>query len=284
MDMFVGIDLAIAKRKRLPICVVVRSHGRLEPLPLLKTGVQELPRGSGNAAIIDEQVATEFAEQTLAYLKSVERAFDGRICGVAIDAPSSPAISGRRACELAMDALGISCFATPTQTGFETIKTKVRSHLAAGGPENRIPHANQLWMLAGFKLFEVLEAHYTCLEVFPKAIVQLLGAATVHKSKKEGLTRQLEAIARLTGWDDQVDALKVTLADGVGAPLHDQVDALMCAWVASCYPDAVTAFGSPPDDVIWLPDVSGPTTQPQHIAPSRMKQLVGLIMRWITRA
>jgi hypothetical protein len=60
----------------------------------------------------------------------------------------------RREAEKALDAAGISCFTTPSAETFDFIKHKVKTHLDTGGAENRLPHANQLWMLVGFELFK----------------------------------------------------------------------------------------------------------------------------------
>ena len=51
----------------------------------------------------------------------------------------------------------------------------------------------------------------------------------------------------------QMRALRRVLTKSVPGPLHDQVDAFMCAWVARLYPDGLEACGEPPDDVIWIP-------------------------------
>ena len=56
-----------------------------------------------------------------------------------------------------MDQRGISCFATPSRAEFEKIRDKAKKHLAKGLPIPRLPHANQLWILAGFEIFTALE-------------------------------------------------------------------------------------------------------------------------------
>ncbi len=151
-----------------------------------------------------------------------------------------------------MDTIGLRCFPTPTRQRFDEIREKVQNHLDRGGAVNRLPHANQLWMQVGFKLFEVLSKRWECLEVFPQATVSVLGVAGIHKSKAKGYQRQLSALASSTGWD--AEELNLKLGDSVFGPGHDRLDAYMCAWVASLYPDGVKACGNPPDDVIWVPD------------------------------
>lgn len=117
-----------------------------------------------------------------------------------------------------MDARKISCFATPSLAEFGAIRVKATTHLDAGRAENRLPHANQLWMLAGFALFERLSKNHPCREVFPQAMVAALGARGKHKTKKEGHAAQLAAAARANGLSS--DALRSALAtSGYGSPM-----------------------------------------------------------------
>ena len=69
-----------------------------------------------------------------------------------------------------MDNAGISCFTTPDAEQFERIREKALAHLRGGGAENRLPHANQLWMLVGFELFSALGQIWECRETYPQAI------------------------------------------------------------------------------------------------------------------
>ena len=226
---------------------------RLRPVPLAAAKFPLPPMGRGNAATIDNRLVRAFARQTLEYLRSVEKLANVEISVVAIDASRSYRVGPRRACEQAMDRMGIHCFATPSRQEFDEIRVKVRHHLNRGGALNRLPHSHQLWMLVGFALFEVLSGHYECLEVFPQAITSVLGAAGIHKSRAQGYERQLSAFASNTGWD--AEELSRQLGACAYGPGHDRLDAYMCAWVASLYPDRVIACGDPPDDVIWVPDV-----------------------------
>ena len=117
------------------------------------------------------------------YLRDVERHFAVRIQRIGIDAPSrarSNEIKRRRA-EVALDSRRISCFTTPSTEDFVRIREKAVAHLATGGAESRLPHANQLWMLVGFALFERLGREWECLEVFPQATVCALRANAIHK-------------------------------------------------------------------------------------------------------
>ena len=252
-EIFVGIDVAYAKNKQLPLCIATSQQGRLVPIETASMKLPEIPRGQGNVGALDAVQVMNFAQAVMNFLEALELQIAGRIVAIAIDAPSSYSADGRRKCEQAMDARGISCFATPTRKKFDAIRQKVQLHLNAGGPENRLPHANQLRMLVGFALFDVLGKQYRCLEVFPQAIARVLGSADVHKFKKPGVENQLAAIADQTGWER--GALRRVLSKCVPGPLHDQVDAFMCAWVASLYPDGLEACGVPPEDVIWIPHV-----------------------------
>ena len=164
---FAGIDLAFAKRKRLPVALCTWVDGRLVPEPLGALPF-EPPRGSGNAMVLHEDAT---------YLVRVCDHLGVRLGRIAIDAPSAPRLAGtdRRAAELAMDRAGISCFSTPSADDFSEIFTKVRRHLGQGGAENRIPHANQIWMVVGFRLFSRLSELAPCVEVFPQATARVLG-------------------------------------------------------------------------------------------------------------
>jgi len=275
---FVGIDVAFAKQKKLPICISIFTDGRLTPLPLTGLPFGQPPRGSGNVATLDQTTVSLFADDTLGFIQSTAAHYDLDIQTIAIDAPRNFSFGTRRSCEQAMDSMGISCFATPSRSEFDDIRVKVSDHLASGGAETHLPHSNQLWMLVGFALFERLEQDYNCLEVFPQATVRAIGAGQTHKSKRDGVQQQLALIAQHTGWhpDDLEDHLKQTIS----SPLHDALDAFMCAWVASLYPDKVSPCGELPSDVIWIPNViqqqqitTAPIKQPGHTLDASNKVL-----------
>jgi hypothetical protein len=166
---YVGIDVAIAKRKRLPISICHWVDGKCVPLPLRRLGTQP-PAGRGYAAVLDKNAIGEFVDETAFYLEKVCERLGVYIHRIGIDAPSAPRppLISRREAECAMDREGISCFATPSGEDFVGILEKVRRHLSTGGAESRIPHANQLWMLVGFQLFERLAQIAPCLEVYPR--------------------------------------------------------------------------------------------------------------------
>jgi hypothetical protein len=127
--------------------------------------------------------------------------------------------------------------------------------LDEGGPESHMPHANQLWMLVGFALFEVLNKHYECIEVFPQAIAHALRARTIHKSSSEGMALQLAAVARHSGWPLKEENL--SLSKVAFGSLQDKLDAYLSAWVASLSRKECHPCGEPPSDVIWIPRCRG---------------------------
>jgi hypothetical protein len=178
MEAFVGIDVAFAKRKRIPICICVWHNGRLIPLSTRQAGLPEIPRGSGNRGTIDPFIVTSFASEVANYLRALERQLRVKIRRIAIDAPSTPKQNHqeRRQAEQALDCKGISCFTTPSASSFEEIRGQVAEYLKNGGAEARMPRANQLWMLVGFELFKCLRDEWECLEVYPQATMHALGA------------------------------------------------------------------------------------------------------------
>ena len=254
MEAFAGIDVAFAKKNLLPISVCVWRNRKLCPISLRSKHVPTPPRGHGNAVIIrDSQMVRDFAESTFRYLREVEKSFGVTIRRIAIDAPSDPKTDGasRREAEKGLDMRGISCITTPDTLQFKAIRAKALAHLSNGGKESRIPHANQLWMLVGFKLFKVLRQEWECIEVFPQAIAATLQSAGVHKSKNQGLLCQLSAAACYTGWPDTVS--KSCLKDIGYGSFHDKLDAYLSAWVASLNGKQREPIGTPPTDVIWIP-------------------------------
>lgn len=250
---FVGIDVAFSKGNRLPISVCRSENGKLIPLPLKKDKLLLPPRGRGNKLALVESEVESFSQEVLQYLRDIEREHRLHIEMIAIDAPRSHKKEGqeRRECEKAMDKRGINCFATPSRNEFDEIIKKAERHLDGGGSESTLPHANQLWMLVGFSLFRVLGKAYTCIEVYPQAIVATLGCSSLHKTTPEGYGAQLESIARRTGW--AAEDLEPNLAMmGFGAK-HDKMDAFMSAWIASLPVVARKPCGDGLDDTIWVP-------------------------------
>lgn len=260
---YVGIDVAIAKDKRLPVVVATFDGECLVPLPLRHAPIRP-PRGSGNASTVDERANSAFAREVASYIAAVCDHFDVEPLRIGIDAPSAPrdARLPRRAAEAAMDRLGISCFTTPTEEEFASIRLKVQRHLDAGGQLSRLPHANQLWMLPGFALYQTLESLAPCLEVYPQAAAQVLGVANRHKLQPGAVDEQLRAAARYTGWPGQSQQATALTEIGFG-PRHDLLDAYLSCWVAALDEKEREPFGALPSDVIWAPRLQR-TTHPSH--------------------
>lgn len=252
VEAYVVIDVSFRKKKRLPVCVCTKQEHHLTPLPLRRSSLRP-PHGSGNRATLESNIVEDFAQRTCAYLQDVERTEGISIRRIAIDAPSVPKRPDlvRRAAERSMDQQNISCFATPSRAEFDNIVARVRWHLSAGGSETRIPHANQLWMLVGFILFEVLSNKYECIEVYPQATVAALGISGVHKSKRAGLEAQLAGVAKVTGWPNNGRTSELREI-GYGSR-HDKLDAYLSAWVASLPEHQRRPCGEAPDDAIWVP-------------------------------
>lgn len=252
---YVGIDLAVAKGKRLPVVICTWKGGRLVPEKLAELRFKP-PRGRGNVAVLNPESVAEFCDEAANYLCACASALSIEITRIGIDAPSAPAKNGcgRRAAEKAMDRAGVSCFATPSPAEWSVIFTKVRDHLKAGGAEARLPHANQLWMVVGFQLYKRLAEIAPCIEVFPQATVRSLNAGDIYKTSREGRRAQLSAASKRTGWpNDLLESPNINqIAFGRE---HDRLDAYLACWVAAVDEDARIAFGNPPDDVIWLPKV-----------------------------
>jgi Protein of unknown function (DUF429) len=252
-ELFIGIDVACAKEKRLPVVVARRVDGRLEPLHLSDARFPKPPVGRGNVAALDDASNREFAQDVVDYLRVIERTEAGTIKRIAIDAPRgpAPASGGLRLSEAALGKQGIRFFRTPSASDFVSIRSLCELHLRDGGAISRLPHANKLWMLVGFALFESLCPQWECLEVFPQAIVCVLDAAQLHKGTPEGFRAQLEAASSQTGWSSEA-LLKELMNSSFGSP-HDRLDAFLSAWVASLGADERSPFGKPPDDAIWVP-------------------------------
>lgn len=248
---YVGIDVAIAKSKRLPVVVSVQRNGCLIPLPLRDHAKAYPPAGPGNEAILESGVAEQYAHDTLTYLDRIQQHFRLNIRAVAIDAPAGYCAEGAssRGCESALGEAGLSYFSTPTLTRFKEILDCATAHKKSGGDMCRVPHANKLWMLAGFALFDALKRRWKCLETYPYAISHSLGIA--EKKTKGGHRTHLRAATAETKWSP-ADLDQELLAICFGSP-HDRVDAYLASWVASLHPHERTAYGSEPNDSIWVP-------------------------------
>jgi hypothetical protein len=280
---FIGVDVAFAKGKRLPIAICIWQEGRCVPLPLRRLPFAP-PRGHGNVAALDADVVATFAREAREYITEVCRHEGLAPTRIAIDARSRPCSTGgtRRDAELALDVARISCFATPTAEGFALIREKVSRHLKAGGSEARMPHSNQLWMLVGFVLYEELAHLAPCLEVFPQATVHALGVAKVHKSNPGAVETQLRAAARYTGWPRGEAGEPYPGEIAWGAP-DDQVDAYLSAWVAALEDTYRVAYGNSPTDSIWVPRVVRLASDYQESPPANTLPMARRVANETTR-
>jgi hypothetical protein len=270
-ELYVGIDLAISKHKRLPIAACEAAMGRIGFLKLRR----EFPRppvGIGNAGALDVRKRANFVAETMRWLRELERLQGRSIVRIAIDAPSAPCREGcrRRLAELGLDRAGISCFSTPTRSEFHRILIEAQEHLDQGGAVTHMPHANKIWMLVGFDLFAEIRAEWECIEVYPQAIARSIGEGHTHKATVVGFAAQRQAFARVIGLSD--DKLKVSLdTSGFGAA-HDRLDAMMGAWVASLPDQDRIAYGNGTNDAIWIPrprTTLGSAPLSRQLAPDR---------------
>lgn len=257
---FVGIDVACAKTKRIPIVVCEWENGRLIPKDLKRFSFKP-PKGIGNVAACDPAECASFAAQVVDYLHQIEEAVGVCIQRVALDAPSAWAKNGkRRESEEGLDEPGIIYFTTPSDKDFRDICDKVREHLDSGGSHSNLPNANRLWMLVGFALFNKLRDVAECIETYPQAIVRQLGVGKNHKSKNGAVEKQFAAIAVHTGWPTSQTDKAVINRIGWGSQ-DDRLDAYLAAWVASLPESKREAIGTPPNDAIWIPKDVGPDEQ-----------------------
>ena len=229
---FVGIDVACAQRKRLPICVAGFRGDRLESLELPPEIARALPLGPGNIEILQDAPFRSAAVMLAGTLDRGAKKHNWEITRVAIDAPAAPPATGERVAEKALRQRGLSSFQTPDEKRWHQIFRTCREHLRRGGALSRTPHANKIWMLYGFEIFEALRAiGHEVIEVYPYAIVRALLPECPHKRTAEGYRRQLESVAAATNWLP-LD-LERALRRSVPGTKDDKLDAFMAAWVAS---------------------------------------------------
>lgn len=253
-SVYIGIDVACATGKRLPICVV--SEGSpLMPLTIPKSLAALVPRRMGNKEISAPMPFKEAACNVVMSINRIADELGWRIKRIAVDAPAAPPVTGSRASETELGLSALSSFRTPPSHAWPEIIEKCVDHLAKNGTAATLPHANKIWMLFGFELFVHLKAQFSAevIEVYPFAIVRALLPACDHKSTEKGYQDQLGAVASRTGWVPQ--KLEARLKETVPGSRHDRLDAFMAAWVASLPADQRRAFGhaARPDDAIWVP-------------------------------
>jgi predicted nuclease with RNAse H fold len=253
-SVYVGIDVACAVGKRLPICVVSAGH-QLIPLAIPRHLARLIPHGVGNKEIT---AATPFREAARGVVSAINRIVDEmgwKVERIAVDAPAAPPATGTRSSENELARLGLSSFRTPTASSWTGIREKCINHLSLRGSAATLPHANKIWMLFGFELFQCLKSGFKAevIEVYPFAIVRALLPVCEHKSTEQGYQDQLVAVAARAGWEPQ--SLEAKLKLTVPGSRHDRLDAFMAAWLASLSPERRRALGDAQrsDDAIWVP-------------------------------
>jgi hypothetical protein len=152
LSVYVGIDVACALGRRLPICVV--SAGRpLMPLMIPKHLATLLPRGLGNKEIAAVAPFRDAASGVVSTIKRIVFEMGWQIERVAVDAPAAPPATSSRASENELAHLRLSSFRTPPASAWAGIREQCTNHLDSGGSPATLPHANKIWMLYGFELF-----------------------------------------------------------------------------------------------------------------------------------
>ena len=253
-SVYIGIDVACARGKRVPICVVSGRH-RLTPLMIPKHLAELIPRGVGNREIIATAPFQQSARGVVKAIKRIAVEMEWQVERIALDAPAAPPATGSRASEDELGRLGLSSFRTPPAPAWAGIREKCTNHFRVGGSAATLPYANKIWMLFGFELFTSLKSDLEAevIEVYPFTIVRALLPACEHKSTEEGYRDQLIAVSARTGWEPE--KLEARLKATVPGSRHDRLDAFMAAWVASLPPGERRTFGNArrPDDAIWVP-------------------------------
>ena len=256
-SIFVGIDVACGRGKRLPICFVETGE-RLRPLAS-RADLADFPLGPGNVEIEQPNPFAETARKVSDEIVALATREGWRIERIAIDAPAAPPRKGERRSELALRERRMSVFSTPTDEKWRQIVASCKAHLDRGESPARLPHANKIWMLYGFELYRGLRERLKVpvIETYPYAIVRSLILNPQHKKQDAGYQSQLEAVAARTGWPtggELEDALKAS----VPGTRDDRLDAFMAAWVASLSDADLHAYGdrSDPDDSVWGPPLA----------------------------
>jgi len=253
-QLVIGVDVSCAAKKRIPIVFAEKREGRLIPLP-----VKELPfaapYGHGNKLVVEHEYNLNYARQIREYITDVCHFYGATPERIGIDSPLRPRSSALdyRIAERELNQAGIRCYKTPSKPEFDEIIHKVRHHLTTGGAISRVPHAMQLWMLAGFEIARELATIAPVREVFPQANIRRLMPNAPHKSGKGVPQRQLEVIACHTGWPASQTEWTQLKQISAGST-HDQVDAYSAAWVASLDDEHIDIFGDIEQaDAIWVP-------------------------------
>src|SRR5580692_7195166 len=151
----IGIDVACARGKALPICVVSAGPPVL-PLGIPNELAALIPRGLGNREINSAVPFREAALGVVAAIARIVSEMKWTVERIAVDAPAAPPATGARASENELGSAGLSSFRTPSASGWSSISKACARHLELGGSIVTLPYANKIWMLFGFELFASL--------------------------------------------------------------------------------------------------------------------------------
>jgi hypothetical protein len=178
---YLGIDVACAAGKRLPICVV-SAEDPLTPLMISKSLVRLIPRGVGNKEVFSPEPFRAVAAQIASVIKHLVSEIGWRVERIALDAPSGPPIVQRQS-EDELRRCGLSCFRTPPKSAWTDIRIECANHIQRGGSVSTLPYANKIWMLFGFELFSSLRREFPIevIETYPFAVVRELLPACAHR-------------------------------------------------------------------------------------------------------
>ena len=151
-DVCIGIDVACAVGKRLPICFV-SGLNPLTPLKIPKPLANLIPRGVGNREVSKKAPFAEAAKSVVDAISHIAAEMRWSIKCIAIDAPAAPPNHCPRVSECELASKGLSVFQTPARDAWLTICENGIAHLLSNKSAVTLPCANKIWMLYGFELF-----------------------------------------------------------------------------------------------------------------------------------
>ncbi len=246
----------------LPVVIAEAVNGTLTPLAGPATsGYPQWPKGKGNIAIAKAgpgpsspgatHPAWVLANQVRDTLLAAEQSSGREIQAIGIDSPRHPATGDLqlRSCETAMAAGGISFIRTPSS--FHQICATAAKYC---GTVNTLPHKNQLWMIQGFALFDVLSAQWGAskvVETYPYAAFRQLGVTTL-KAQVSGRNARLTVLEKYCGLTR--GTLQGQLCKAAVGAEHDKIDAFLSAALAWRHG---SVLGSVPGEQIVMPVVTG---------------------------
>lgn len=143
VPVFIGIDVACAVKKQLPVCVV-SAGGQLAPLSIPKVLMGKITRGAGNREVTAEAPFRKSAQDVASALKLIAKEMGWRIERLAVDAPAAPPVMGSRLSENELGRAGLSSFRTPAKADWLGIREKCINHLRGGGRPATLPYANMI--------------------------------------------------------------------------------------------------------------------------------------------